>query len=46
MRRDGAYRVYLVVAVGLVAVAPLVRMLFLALCVGYMLWASIKLKIK
>lgn len=31
VRRDGAYRVYLVVAVGLVAVAPLVRMLFLAL---------------
>lgn len=30
-RREGAYRVYLGVAVGLVAVAPLVRMLFLAL---------------
>ncbi|WP_146077996.1 hypothetical protein [Pseudoclavibacter sp. AY1F1] len=31
MRREGAYRAYLVAAVGLVAVAPFVRMLFLAL---------------
>ncbi|WP_146080777.1 hypothetical protein [Pseudoclavibacter sp. RFBB5] len=30
-RREGAYRVYLAVAVGLIAVAPIVRMLFLAL---------------
>lgn len=30
-RREGAYRVYLAVAVGLIAVAPVVRMLFLAL---------------
>lgn len=31
LRREGAYRVYLAVAVCLVAVAPLLRMLFLAL---------------